>query len=93
VGEWNSEIVTILNKAVPWLRPLVAGLSTQNPKFDSGAVNSGFEADTAAMGQVFSHEFFGFPLSVSFHRGFIYSVGTIATLVATVQIHNLTPYI
>jgi hypothetical protein len=52
-----------LSKVVPWLRWLVAGISPRRP----GSIHVGFVVDKVALGQVFS-EFFGFPLSISFHR-------------------------
>jgi hypothetical protein len=42
------------NKAVPWLRRLVAGLSPRRPGFDLGSVDVGFVVDKVALGQVFS---------------------------------------
>jgi hypothetical protein len=35
-----------MTEAVPWLRRLVAGLSTQRPGFDPGSVHVEFEVDT-----------------------------------------------
>jgi hypothetical protein len=52
---------------VPWLRRLVAGLSPRRSGFDPGSVHLGFLVDKVALGQVFP-EYFGFPLSISFHR-------------------------
>jgi hypothetical protein len=52
---------------VPWLRRLVAGLSPRRSGFDPGSVHVGLVMDKVAMGQVFP-EYFGFPLSFSFHR-------------------------
>jgi hypothetical protein len=54
--------------AVPWLRRLVAGLSPRRSGVDPGSVYVGFVVDKVALGQVFFPEYFGFPLSVSFHR-------------------------
>jgi hypothetical protein len=53
---------------VLWLRLLVAGLSPRRPGFDPGSVHVGFVVDKVALGQVFPPEYFGFPLSISFHR-------------------------
>ena len=39
--------------AVPWLRRLVAGLSSRRPGFDPGSVRVGFVVDKVALGQVF----------------------------------------
>jgi hypothetical protein len=52
---------------VPWLRRLAAGLPPRRPGFDPGSVNVEFVVDKVALGQVFT-EYFGFPLSISFHR-------------------------
>jgi hypothetical protein len=38
--------------AVPWLRQLVAGLSTRRPGFDPSSVHVGFVVDKVALGQV-----------------------------------------
>jgi hypothetical protein len=37
------------SKAMPWLRPLVAGLSPQRP----GSIHVGFVVDKITLGQVF----------------------------------------
>jgi hypothetical protein len=55
-------------KAVSWLRRLVAGLSPRKPVFDPGSIHVGFVVEKVALGQVFFFEYFGFPLSISFHR-------------------------
>jgi hypothetical protein len=39
--------------AVPWLRQLVAGLSSRSPGFVSGSIHVGFMVDKVALGQVF----------------------------------------
>jgi hypothetical protein len=55
-----------LMKAVPWFRRLVAGLSPRRPGFDPGSVGScGGQSGTLTG---FPPEYFGFPLSISFHR-------------------------
>jgi hypothetical protein len=36
--------------------------------FDPGSVHVGFVVEKMALGQVFPPEYFGFPLSISFHR-------------------------
>jgi hypothetical protein len=56
---------TVVNKkeierTVPWLRRLFAGLSQQSPGFVTGTILVGFVVDRVALGQVFS-EFFGLP--------------------------------
>jgi hypothetical protein len=48
-----------INKAEPWLRRLVAGLSPRRPGFDPGSVHVGFVVDKVALGQ-------GFPRVVRF---------------------------
>jgi hypothetical protein len=74
--------------------------SPQRPGFASRWVQMGFLVHKVALGHVFlrvlrfSPEFFGFPLSVSFHRSsiFISSGGlTIDPLVAAFQRQTLTP--
>jgi hypothetical protein len=40
-------------RAMPWLRRLVAGLSPRRPGFDPGSVHVGFVVDKVAMVQVF----------------------------------------
>jgi hypothetical protein len=57
-----------LIQAVPRLRHFVAGLSTRRLGFEAGSIHVGF----VALEEIFS-EFFGFPLSASFHRDFPYS--------------------
>jgi hypothetical protein len=47
---------------------LVAGLPPRRPGFDHGPVYVGFVVEKVALGQVFPPEYFGFPLSISFHR-------------------------
>jgi hypothetical protein len=49
---------------VPWLRRLVAVLSPRRPGLD---VHVGFVLDKVALGQDFP-EYFGFSLSIAFHR-------------------------
>jgi hypothetical protein len=56
---------TVVNKkemerTVPWLRRLFAGLSQQSPGFVPGIILVGFVVDRMAVGQVLS-EFFGLP--------------------------------
>ena len=41
--------------------------SPWRPGYDPGSVHVGFVVDTVALGQVFP-EYFGFPLSISFHQ-------------------------
>jgi hypothetical protein len=59
--------VNTLRRAVTWLRQLVAGFSPRRPGFDSGPIHVGFVVDKVALGRVFP-EYFGFLLSMSFHR-------------------------
>jgi hypothetical protein len=59
-------------KTVLWLRRLAGGHSSRTPGFAPRSVHVGFVVDKATLGQGFS-EFFGFPLSISFHRGSPYS--------------------
>jgi hypothetical protein len=51
---------------LPWLKLLVAGYSQRRPGFVTGSFYMGFAVDKLALGRFFS-EFFGLPLSVSFH--------------------------
>jgi hypothetical protein len=53
--------------AVPWLKRLVAGLSSRRPAFVPGSVHVAF-AGTKWHWDRFISEFFGFPLSISFHH-------------------------
>jgi hypothetical protein len=46
-----------VDKAVPWLRRLVAGLLPQMSGFDPGSVHVGFMVDKVALGQVFPRVF------------------------------------
>jgi hypothetical protein len=57
---------------LPWFRRLVAGLSPRRPGSALRSIHVGFMMNKAAIRQVFS-EFFGFPLSISSHRGSPYS--------------------
>jgi hypothetical protein len=53
--------------AVPWLRQL--GFSPRRPGFDPGSVHVRFFVDKVALWQVPPPpKYFGFPLSISFHR-------------------------
>jgi hypothetical protein len=63
-----QHIVAKIVEAVPWLRRLVAGLPARRTRFDPGSIHVGLVVDKVALGQVFPPEYFGFPLSVSFHR-------------------------
>jgi hypothetical protein len=47
-------------RAVPWLRSLVAGLSPRRPGFVPGSIHVGFVVDWDR----FFSEFFSFPLSI-----------------------------
>ena len=40
----------------------------RRPEFDSGSVHMGFLLDKVSLGQVIFPEYFGFPLSITFHR-------------------------
>jgi hypothetical protein len=53
-----------INKAVPWLRQLVAGLSPWRPRFAPGSVHVGFVVDKMAFGQVFSPSSSVFPINI-----------------------------
>ena len=55
-------------RAVSWLRRLDAGLSPRRGGFDPRSVHVGFVVDKLALVQVSPTEYFGFPLSISFHR-------------------------
>jgi hypothetical protein len=55
------------NKAVPYLRRLVAGLPQRLPGFDPRPSHVGFVVAKVALGQVLS-EYFGFPCQLSFHQ-------------------------
>jgi hypothetical protein len=59
--------IKYVEKAVPWLRSLVAGLSPRKSGFAPGSIHVGFVVDKVALWQFFSN-FFGLPLSISFHR-------------------------
>jgi hypothetical protein len=64
---WNPQVhYHVHNRAVLWLRWLVAGLSTRRPGFDPRSVHVGFVVDKVALGQVFLRVV-GFLLSISFH--------------------------
>jgi hypothetical protein len=63
---WLTETKT---RAVTWLRRLVVGLPRRRPGFAPEPVHVGFVVEKLALGQVFFPEFFGLPLSVSFHQG------------------------
>jgi hypothetical protein len=53
----------------PWLRRLAAGLPSRRPGFDPGSVHVGFVVDKVALRQFPPPpEYFGLPLSISFHR-------------------------
>jgi hypothetical protein len=55
------------NKAVPWLRRLVAGIPLRRPGFDPGSVHVGFVVDKIALRQVFQ-PVLRFVLLISFKR-------------------------
>jgi hypothetical protein len=57
-----------MEKAVLWLRRLVASLSHWRSGFAPRSVHVGFVADKVAVGQVFLRVL-RFSLSISFHRG------------------------
>jgi hypothetical protein len=46
-------VVVVVVVAVPWLKRLVASLSTRRPGFNSESVRVGFVVDKVALGQVF----------------------------------------
>jgi hypothetical protein len=64
----DAEIFTVAG-AVPWLKRLLAGLSTRRPVFVHRSVRVGFMANKVALGH-FVSELFGFILSISFHCGY-----------------------
>jgi hypothetical protein len=64
-----KDFLVIQVSAVPLLRRLVTGLPLRRYGFAPGAVHVGFVVDKW---ERFFTEFFGFPLSVSFHRDFIF---------------------
>jgi hypothetical protein len=45
--------VRFSQKAVLWLRRLVAGLSRRGPVFEHGSIHVGFVVDKVALGQIF----------------------------------------
>jgi hypothetical protein len=77
-------------KAVPWFRRLVTTLSSWRPVFPPRSVHVDLWWTKWHRAE-FSFEFFGFPLSVSFHRVSIIRASgglTIGKLVAAVQRHE-----
>jgi hypothetical protein len=64
---WDDHEYKGVMRAVPLLRRLAASLSSRRPGFDPGWVHVGFVVNKVTLGQGFL-EYFGFPLSVSFHR-------------------------
>jgi hypothetical protein len=56
---------------MPWPRQLVAGLSSQRPRFTPVLVDVGFVVDKVALGASFSSRTSLFTLSVSFQHGYI----------------------
>ena len=73
---------------MPWLRRLVAGFSPRRPGLDAGSVHVGFVVDKVALGQVFPPEYFGFPLSISFHRCSITRENEKKTLIFITGLHE-----
>jgi hypothetical protein len=61
-----ASLTNTVNRAVPWLRRLVAGLPLRRPRFDPESVHVEFVVDKVALGQVFLRVV-SFPLSISFH--------------------------
>jgi hypothetical protein len=70
---------------MPWLRRLVAGLSSQRPGFDSGRVHVGFVVDKVSLGQVFLRVIRVFPRQFN-STG---SQGCTINLKAVVRPHHL----
>ena len=60
---YNAEYELMLERAVSWLRRLVAGLSPRRPGFDSGSVHVGFVVDKVSLGQVFPRVLRFFPVN------------------------------
>jgi hypothetical protein len=82
------------NKAVPWLRQLVVGLSLRRSEFGSGKSICGLWCTNWQCSSFFS-EFFGLPCqyhsTVALHTHTQSGGWTIGSQVAADQIHNLTP--
>jgi hypothetical protein len=55
-------------RAVPYTRRLVSNMSLRRSGFDPISAHVRFIVDKVALGQIFC-KFFGFPLSISIHRG------------------------
>jgi hypothetical protein len=72
---------------VPWLRRLVDGFSPRRPRFDPGSVHVKFVVDEVALGDTFFSEYFGFALSVSFHRCSI-TRQNLKKLIVITRLHN-----
>jgi hypothetical protein len=73
-----------------WLRRLAAVRTVQRPEFDPGPINVGFVVDKVALGQVFS-EYFGLPLSISFHRCSLTRKRTIIIIIIIIIIIHKKP--
>jgi hypothetical protein len=73
---------------VPWLRRLAASLPVRRTEFDPGSVQVGFVVHKVALGQVFP-EYFGLPLSISFHRCSITRKMTIIIIIIIIIIISL----
>jgi hypothetical protein len=65
---WETLLVAMRSPGRAMLRRLVAGSHRGGPGSIPVSVYVGFVVDKVAVGQVFSPEYFGFPLSISFHR-------------------------
>jgi hypothetical protein len=82
------------SKAVSWLRPLVADLSSQRPGFAPGSIHVGFVVDKVALGQVFLRVLRFSPVNIippSLSKLISSGGWTICPIVAAVQRRSLTP--
>jgi hypothetical protein len=66
-----SQAKASFSHVMSWPRQLVTCLSSWRLEFMPRSGHVVFMVDKVALGQVFLFEFFGFPLSVSFHHDFI----------------------
>jgi hypothetical protein len=72
---------------VPWLRRLFASLSPRRLRFDPGSMHVGFVVDKVALDRFFP-EYFGFSLSISFHRCSITRTNEKTLIIFTTVLHN-----
>jgi hypothetical protein len=59
----DSVSYKVMQRAVPWLRRLAAGLPPRRPGFDPGAVHVGFVVDKVTLGQVFPRVLRFYPIN------------------------------